>query len=241
MKYIFEEYLKKVKNSFSSFSTEEDPSNWPSSWKEITYKNYKRFKNIPLKKLDFEYNILEALKRRASNGFEVTDEITFSKLSTILNYSVCKKGTSIKRYYPSAGARYPLEFYVIVNTDMDEINKGVYHLNIKDNSLTYLWSNPLEGEEIFGMHREKNLGSIYIICTSVIQRSSVKYGELALKFSYIEAGTAFQNIALLATVFNIANSISNHDDVKLEKILDIDGETEFVVGAMSLGFPKILK
>jgi len=39
-----------------------------------------------------------------------------------------------KRFYPSAGARYPLEIYPIIFSSSD-LEQGIYHYNSRDHSL----------------------------------------------------------------------------------------------------------
>ena len=70
----------------------------------------------------------------------------------------------------------------------------------------------------------------------MIQRSATKYGNRALKFSYIEFGHIAQNIYLLCEELNIGcYHLGALDNEGITKILDIPDSEEYVIGAMGLG------
>ena len=43
----------------------------------------------------------------------------------------------VRRFYPSGGARYPLEVYLLIQR-VDSLTTGLYHYNVKENSLEIL-------------------------------------------------------------------------------------------------------
>lgn len=240
MKLLFTEMLQKLKTSFAQIENEPtNPSDWPEEWKRIEYKEYQRFRKVPLNPGGFSGGLIDSLEKRNSLGKDAIAKLNLRILSSILHYSCGKREGSNKRFYPSAGARYPLEVYVIINKNLEDLQEGVYHYNVGINALEFMWKQRGETKQFLGFYKEKNDSDAFIIATSVIERSSRKYGELAFKYSYIETGALLQNVLLLSTALGISNSICNHDDFVLEESLDIDGVNEFVAGVVALGFRQI--
>lgn len=243
MDFVFRNYINKIKNSFGNLSLpfKDQGTDWPENWSTVEYKDYPRFKKIKLEtdeKTVNEFKIADSLEMRNSLGERMTDEIDFKKLSNILYYSLGEKPNSKHRFYPSAGTRYPLEAYIFVNTSISGLEEGIYHYNISENALEFMWKNEFAGSA-FSYVMEKNEAKVFIVLTSMIERSSRKYGEVAYKFSLIETGTVLQNLSLLCTSYRISSSVVNQDDFLFEKALDINTDIEFVTGFMSLAFPKI--
>lgn len=239
MKYFFFDYLKKMKTNFLEVP-EVSVDSWPESWKKIEYKEYRRFPKILLEFTEMQsIQLKEVLDKRNSVGMNQEKEVSFSVLSNILNYSGGIKEKGESRFYPSGGARFPLEMYLFANEDVEGLKKGIYHYNVKENCLEFMWEGEESGENYIAPGNEKWKAKVYIVITSVIERSSRKYGELAFKYSYLETGALMQNILLLATAHGVSNSIVNFDDTKIEKELEIDGETEFVTGVVAIDFEKI--
>jgi len=214
----------------------------PINWIKIFFKTYLRMKKIELKRLDFEgefYGILE--QRRSVRDFE-DSPISFDSLNRILFYSAGIKNPNdplehTRRPYPSAGARYPIEIYLI-NNNVAGLERGLYHYNVKQNLLEQLLGKDLTSEstEIFG---EANKGNPnFIVLTGVISRTEVKYGINAYRFSLLEAGHIGQNISLLVEKEELGCcALGGFDNDKLSELLDILEEDEIPLYAFSLGNP----
>jgi SagB-type dehydrogenase family enzyme len=143
-----------------------------------------------------------------------------------------------KRFYPSAGARYPIESYVIAN-NVNELEKGLYHYNIKNNELEMLLKNDLHinSSEIFGDEINKNNPN-FIILTSVMSRTEVKYGVNAYRFSLLECGHIGQNIYLFSQKEKLGCcAIGGFDNNKLVNLLDLSNN-EIPLYCFSLGCYK---
>jgi len=237
---------KIVKVSFSDaeYLADDYNKNWPKEWVDIYYKKYPRFLQIKLSlesDLDFEVNIKKVLLNRESHKMIGKGTLSLESLSEIIYFSCGMKKyyrvdllDRINRYYPSGGRRYPIEVYIVVRQEVHGLKKGVYHFNVLENTFEYLWQ--VDEVSKFTPYKKKDGAKVMIVLTSVIGRNAVKYGDLSYKFSYIETGLILQNLTLMATSYEISNSIVNHDDYMLEELLDIDGETEFVTGQIALDF-----
>jgi SagB-type dehydrogenase family enzyme len=143
-----------------------------------------------------------------------------------------------KKMYPSAGARFPLEFYVIIMNKVEDIPTGVYHYDVNSHRLTSLIT--MTKDELIATkistYEFVNSASVGIICTSILSRSTIKYGERAYRFGLIEAGTTCQNFSLVATCLGVGSVIiGGLMDDSWETLLDIDGFDESVVYGMFFG------
>lgn len=199
----------------------------PIEFLHIFKKEYPRFKSISLPKGNSEDGLEKLLASRESVREFSNEPMSFDEISKIMNSCrIVDKGREPeRRTYPSAGARFPLELYLL-NYNVEGLEKGAHHYNMEKSSLETLWEKDLDSE------KEKISGdNIYnqaatIVMTSVISRSEVKYGNKALPFSYLEAGHMGQNIILSATQNNIGTCpVSGFVDDSLIEILDLtDGE-----------------
>jgi SagB-type dehydrogenase family enzyme len=90
------------------------------------------------------------------------------------------------RTAPSAGALYPLEVYVVAG-NVDGLAGGVYRYRVEGHTLQRIRDGDLRG----------NLSECALKQT-VFERSTAKYGERGVRYAYIEAGHAAQNVYLQA-------------------------------------------
>lgn len=129
-----------------------------------------------------------------------------------------------KRSYPSGGARFPVELY-IVSFNVKDLAPGAYHYNIKKGNLEQLWKKDLKDRrrELISPYLENPAASL--VLTSVISRSEVKYGLRAYPYSLIEAGHMGQNIQLTCAEIGIGScSVSGFVDDTFKEILDLTND-----------------
>ena len=234
----FFKFYKKTK--FTSFP-EKVQRSIPNSWIKIYYKTYPRFPSV---KLDPPQKLVKsigyALKSRKS-AREFKGEITKTELSTILLLSggtleKATKETNEHRYYPSAGARYPLEIYLYVNK-CGVIEKGLYHFNIKDNSLEVIEKGNFSSKilEITG-EKWVNNSSTVIFISAVFRRTTVKYGLRGYLFPFIEAGHLCQNVYLISATLGLkCCAIGGFIDGAANELFDLDPRKESVIYIVAIG------
>lgn len=216
----------------------------PVDWIKIHFKDYPRFDKIKLPKnfsksrISLEFAIKKRKSRREFRG----KPLSLKELSKLLYYSsgITRNNKDLnqtRRAYPSAGARYPLELYVLVLKE-GEIKPGLYHYNAKNHFLEKLLEgNYGENLSYFYEHNVIKKGfPILIIITSITLRSSIKYGKLAQNFVLLEAGHIGQNIYLLSEAMGLSCcAIGGWDEINMNKLLDIDGNYESIVYIFALG------
>lgn len=235
------EFYEKTKFQINQEIRDVDNFKPPINWIKIFFKIYPRMKRINLERPTSWGEFLNLLKRRKSIREFKDSPILLSSLTNILHYSVGIKNPEdslkdTKRYYPSAGARYPIETYIL-NNNIQELERGLYHYNVKYEQLEQLLKEDLRtiSTEIFG---EANKGNPnFIVFTGVISRTEVKYGINAYRFALLEAGHIGQNVYLLAEKEGLGCcGLGGFDNDRLCKLLDIY-EDEIPLYAFSLGEP----
>jgi SagB-type dehydrogenase family enzyme len=237
-------FYKKTKLNFKKEKEMVLPeSEWPKNWIKIYSKVYPRMPHVKLSKSnpegEFE-NLLES--RNSIRNFSDT-LIGFEDLNRVLYFSLGIKNDSndfnkTKRFYPSAGARYPIESYLL-SDNIENLQKGLYHYDVKNNKLEQLLSKDLSEEcgQIFQNQKIEGKKN-YLVLTSVINRSDVKYGLNAYRFSLLECGHIGQNFSLLCEKEKLGCcAIGGFDNDKLAKVLDLT-EEEIPLYAFAFGSLK---
>jgi SagB-type dehydrogenase family enzyme len=245
MKKEIKDFYEQTKFDFSKDEELVRDFEWPTSWIKIYFKTYPRMDKFPLAKSEYPSRDIKTLINLRESRRDFADKkISDKDLSELLFHSAGIKNAEeqlldkTRRAYPSAGARYPIEIYLISN-NIQDLNKGLFHYSVKNNELERLLEKDLkeDSKEIFGK-RNYMINPNFLILTSVISRGEVKYGMNAYRFSCIECGHIGQNFSLIAADKNLACcAIGGFDNDKLARLLDLT-EDEIPLYAFAFGVPK---
>jgi SagB-type dehydrogenase family enzyme len=208
----------------------------PIEYIHVFHKEYPRFYSIKLpysskgskySEYDKLLNIRKSV-RLFSNKF-----ISIQTLGNIFKTCAIIKNNPERRCYPSAGARFPIEIYLVAFR-IKNLKPGAYHLNIKKFSLELLLkANLRKYEPELVSPFLKNTAGI-IILTSAISRSEVKYGYKSYPFSLLEAGHISQNILLSCTKYNVGSCpVGGFINDTITRILDL---TDDEIPLETIGF-----
>lgn len=217
-------------------------ASWPEVWKRIYYKAYPRFEQVILpNSSSIKLGLQEALIKRESCRSFSKAPIKLPKFSDLLFYSAglkafIKKDSSAKRFYPSAGARYPLEIYPFV-FKVEKLNSGIYHYHLKTHSLETILREPFSNEafEQFNQLWIRRSATLLVV-SAVFARTETKYKDRGYRHILTEYGHIAQNFYLVSTALNLGCcSIGGFNDDGLNKLLDIDGIEESVIGVIAIG------
>ena len=221
---------------------------------KIYFKLYPRFPQFSLKlKKNTKNNLLSSLKKclvkRSSIRKSSKKDLSFRELSVILYYSCGIKNfkkysndvdeliDKSKRFYPSAGARYPLEVYLGV-FNVKNFSPGIYHYNVKWNTLELLCKGnfaKLFGKKITNQNWIKKFKVVFIL-TAVFPRTTLKYKERGWRYIFIETGHLAQNIYLLCAALNFnCCSIGGFIDDEVIKLLDLKENVEVPIYLIAVG------
>jgi SagB-type dehydrogenase family enzyme len=207
----------------------------------VTYeeKKYSRMKKISLSTSEETMSLQEIFDKRVSaESFEPGSTITRSELSGLLSgLKVLSEG---HRPYPSGGALFPIETYVI-NRTMRDIPSSVMHYNPIRHELDLLWDFPRDfdfEQSLYG-HSSARYASCAIVFTGIWHRVAQKYQDFGYLLALLEAGHAAQNVLLSAAALGIsARPIAGFEDIVISRALDLDESREQPIYVVGIGGKK---
>lgn len=140
-----------------------------------------------------------------------------------------------RRAYPSGGARYPLEIYLLVLKG-GEIKAGLYHYNVKHHILEILLEDVnYKYLRYLYQHDFVKRASCLIIITSIPARTVIKYQQWQ-RFILLEAGHIGQNVYLVSEAMKLGCcAIGGWNETNMNELLDIDGKYEYIVHMIAVG------
>lgn len=182
--------------------------------------------------------------RRSFRSFEHAQGLTKAQISTILAYGFRKRrgegpDGEFRGYYPSSGARYPLECYLaIVKQREGGLEPGLYHYNPISHSLRTLLPGT-ETKELLESaltYRFSKLAPAFIFITATWQRNLIKYKDFGYPLILMEAGHASQNVLLVAEAHGVKTcSLAGFHQDETCRLLDVDGIVEAPIHLIALG------
>lgn len=235
-------FLNETNNTLNPDKTSKSriKSFYPNEWLEVHFKTYPRFKSIKLSKYR-PLSLIESslLKRRSTRKFN--NRLSLDELSRILYFSASTQNpdgdaTNLRRTYPSAGGRYPLELYLVSNK-VTGLEDGLYHYSTYNNALEILSaSRPIEQLESVLVDKWVARAPMVIFITMINERSEIKYNNRSLRYSLIEVGHLAQNLLLTAASYSVAACpIGGFYDTQVDKYLRIDKTDERCIYIIAIG------
>lgn len=181
-----------------------------------------------------------ALQRRRSVRAFGPQALAMGVLGQLLWAAQGLTGTrGLGRTAPSAGARYPLEVYVVAGR-VNGLPVGIYHYQPLRHALA-----PIDQNDQRAALACSALGQSWIaeapltlILTGVIARTAAKYGSRAARYVDMEAGHAAQNVCLQAVACGLGTTVVGaFDDAAVAQLLGCAG-AEAPLILMPLGVPR---
>lgn len=187
-----------------------------------SHKEYPRMPRITLPRCELKMPLEDALSRRTSGREKKSDAaITVDELGGLLQHALAERADG-KRNYPSGGALFPIETYVLAQ-NIKGVQEGIYHYHPKTHALEHLWSVKEHDKIFVSQSAWAESAPAIIILTSLWQRNYEKYGDFGYLLGILEAGHIAQNLLLVATALNLSSCpIAGFRGHELEQILDLD-------------------
>jgi SagB-type dehydrogenase family enzyme len=143
------------------------------------------------------------------------------------------------RACPSAGALYPVETYLVVNS-VESVDAGMYHYSVPDHNLEQLQQGDFR-LEIAQAALDQDMAyaaNVVFVWTALFARAKWKYEQRAYRYVYLDAGHIAQNLALAAVGLNLGTcQIAALYDEEVNALLQIDGKKESVLYMSVVGHP----
>jgi SagB-type dehydrogenase family enzyme len=233
--HLFHESSKRL-------STEEgariprDMKEWPDEWKTISYKSYGSLPQILLPHSAPPGGVGAAVEKRVSTRVSSGAALSRETLGVFLGYSCGARGEG--RAQPSGGHRYPIEVYPIVLRGSAGVSAGVYHYAVREHALDVLWRRPFSDTDVDALFSYEwvRSASVVFVMTAVFGRNRMKYGDRGYRYALLEAGHIGQNMYLNASSLGLSCcALGATRDREIERLIDVDGNTESVVYALVVG------
>lgn len=208
-------------------------------WSKTYFKAYARMPSISLPKpTSIQTPLTQSIiDRKSTRDFDKRNTVSLSKLSTLLFYSLGinpYREDSSYRFYPSGGARYPIEGYLI-SLDINGLDQYLYHYYVRTHILEKLFpvtKKPLKKLFLYDFPLE---ASGIIVLTGIMNRTTMKYKDRGYNYALLEAGHISQNIYLLASALNInCCSLGGFFEKPLADLLDINFSEEKPIYTIAL-------
>lgn len=211
---------------------------WDFDWasKPETYKRYPDASTVQLDppKTGGGAPLWTVLQKRRSMRHFKAEQIEKSDLSQLLwaAHGITKISHGLGfRTAPSAGALYPVETYIVVNSVTD-VEPGVYHYAVDRHELAQLRVGDFR-RQIAQAALDQEMAyhaNVVLIWTAVFERSRWKYKQRAYRYVYLDAGHIAQNVALAAVALDLGScQIAALYDDEVNALIGVDGVEESVV------------
>jgi SagB-type dehydrogenase family enzyme len=212
--------------------------------KPDTYKRYPSVSTVELSapQMSAGAGLWEVLARRRSVRRFQDRPLSEAELSQLM---WAGQGITVQlkeygfRTAPSAGALYPVETYVVVNS-VSSIEPGVYHYAVEEHALEQIKAGDFRvaAAQAALDQRMAALANVVFIWTAVFQRSKWKYRQRAYRYCYLDAGHLAQNVALAAVALGLGScQIAALYDEEANLLLGLDGKEESALYMTVVGRP----
>ncbi|RAL25762.1 SagB/ThcOx family dehydrogenase [Thermoflavimicrobium daqui] len=214
------------------WSSKYDYSKRPKPY--LTYQN--TLFTIPLGQPEFpdSINLWNVLKNRRSKRNFTNEPISLNELNLLLwgtQGITADLGDYQLRTVPSAGALYPIETYLIIHR-VEGLEKGLYHLNVKDWSLEGLKMGDFSSfsYEVTEEQEVAKRAAVNFVWTAVVNRTRHKYNERAYRYIWWDVGHIAQNLHLAGNGLGLGVCTIGHwFDKEMNQFLGIDGQEHLSV------------
>jgi SagB-type dehydrogenase family enzyme len=142
------------------------------------------------------------------------------------------------RTVPSAGARHAFETVMLINR-VDGLEQGLYRFAAIEHSLIAISHEAdLSQRAALACAKQEHVlkSAITFFWVAVVERMTWRYMQRSYRYLHLDAGHVCQNLYLAAEGLGCGVcAIAAFDDDAVNQFLGVDGETQFVIYAASLG------
>lgn len=184
----------------------------------------------------------QALQERRSIRNYARAPLSLEELGQVLwaqNGRLGVTGPKDRRTAPSAGARYAIETYVIVN-NVEGVPLGVYHYDARGHRLAQRRAGDASRAAAAAAYDQKMAGAaaVVLVWTAVVERTRGRYGLRAYRYLHLDAGHIGQNLHLAAAAMGLGCCmVGSFYDHEVDALVGAGGADEVALYVATLGRP----
>ena len=149
-----------------------------------------------------------------------------------------RKHGAVLRTVPSAGNRHALETYIVV-FNVDGLKQGIYRYLPSLHQLVLESAPDQLKEKMIAAALQQNFAgssAVTFIWTTIPYRMEWRYAEASYKVIALDAGHVCQNLYLACQSIEAGNcAIAAYNQKMADKLLNVDGDEEFVIYMAPVG------
>lgn len=169
-------------------------------------------------------------KRATDRDFLENGNCSLEQMEYVFSnsFATFREGSRLRRPYPSAGALYPIDIYVIINHVAD-IKKGIYKYNSLQNSLIFIKEiedfKKISYIFLNQSFTKENKFSFACVFIADSFRIEAKYGNRGYRYALIESGHIAENIYLTSQEKGLkVVAVGGFIDMEINLLLDLNLE-----------------
>ena len=188
-------------------------------------------------------SLMELIEQRSSVRRYTPQPLSLADLSVLLWCTQGVKPLNVPnmtlRTVPSAGGRHPFETLLLVHR-VEGLEPGLYRYIASRHSLIALRLDEptLSGrvQRACDNQAQIDMAAVMFLWVAVAERTTWRYGERGYRYLHLDAGHVCQNLYLAAwSIGGGTCAIGAFDDHSLNGVLELDGESQFVIYAATVG------
>jgi SagB-type dehydrogenase family enzyme len=197
---------------------------------------------LPIPRHTGDVSVEEAIYKRRSVRDYSDEPLSLGEVSQLIwsaGGMTVDGVTGPTRAYASAGARYPLEIYLVAG-NVTSLDAGIYRYDWMDHSLILLREGDFRRDLARASFGQRMIADApgTIVITTTRDKAEGRYGKRgAERYIYMDAGHLGQNVHLQAEGMGLGTvMVGAYADGEVTKVLGV--EDEFPVYIMPVGKPK---
>jgi len=178
---------------------------------------------LPAARLDGAVSLEKSLAARRSERDFAPTAISLSGIAQLLWAAQGITASEGRRTAPSAGALYPLRVYVVASR-VETLPPGTYRYDALSHRLIRLSAGPSTATLVRAALDQDWIAqaAAILVISGIEQRTTRKYGERGVRYVFMEAGHAAQNILLQSVALGLgATVVGAFDDNKVRSVLGL--------------------
>lgn len=209
---------------------------------------------------DLDVSLTDAVDGRRSRRKFTGRGLSRAELSTLLRHSCGvtnrmavmppgendRSAESSFRSYPSAGGLYPVETYLAVVNEGQDLTTGLYYYVPEKHGLRVLKNDT---DDFASAMRDRFFedqtvidyedSAVIVLLTAAFWRSKAKYGPTGYRFALQESGHVMQNFLLAAEGMGLAGTpVGGCKENEMNDFLGVNGVDEALTYVGCIGFPE---